>query len=76
MVSSCVVDYDKKYDVFYILKKKKDIFHSIDLGDFVIDLDKNNNIVGIEIFGISKMLNIPKKYLTLLAGSPLPKGRE
>lgn len=68
-----IIDYDEKHDIFYILRKNKEVSHSVDLEDFVVDLDKNNEIVGLEIFGISKLTNIPKKHFNKLQSAKLVK---
>ena len=68
-----IVEYDEKHDIFYIVKKNKEVSHSVDLEDFVVDLDKNNEIVGLEIFGISKLTKIPKKYFNKLQNAKLVK---
>ena len=68
-----IIGYDEKHDIFYIVKKNKEVSHSVDLEDFVVDLDKNNEIVGLEIFGISKLTNIPKKYFNKLQNAKLVK---
>ena len=72
-INGYIIDYDKEHDIFYILKKKreKDVVHSVDLEDFVVDLDKENHVVGVEIIGMSKMLNIPKKYFDNLKNAKL-----
>jgi len=70
-VRKYIIDYDKKHDIFYIAEKRKNIAHSIDLEDFVVDLDKNNNPIGLEVFEISKMLRIPKKQFYNLKNAEL-----
>ena len=58
------IKYDYNEDILYIRKKEKSIVYSIDIMDnFIIDLDSNNKVVGLEILNASKNLNISKNQL-------------
>ena len=57
------IKYDYNEDILYILKREKSIVYSIDIMDFIIDLDSNNKVVGLEILNASKNLNISKNQL-------------
>lgn len=58
-----VVDYDYKNDILFFKIKERDYLRSIELENIVIDLDRENFIVGIQIFDASKFLNISKENL-------------
>lgn len=53
-------DYDEEEDLLYIYNENKKSKGSIEFGDLIVDLDKNQNVVGLEIFDASKYLS----YLT------------
>lgn len=49
------VNYDKEGDLLYIKLNNNKIYKTKEIGDdFLVDVDKNNNIVGIEILDYSK----------------------
>lgn len=54
--------YDKDEDILFLSKGRK-IKASIDIGDFVIDVDMNGFIAGIEILNASENLNMSSKML-------------
>lgn len=54
--------YDKEEDILSLSKGNK-IKSSVDIGDFIIDIDKNSLISGIEILNASENLKISKEHL-------------
>lgn len=49
------ITYDKEVDAMYIYFKKEKISETVPIGeDFIIDIDKNKNIVGLEILNASR----------------------
>jgi uncharacterized protein YuzE len=49
------IEYDRKADILYIKLKESKIIDTRMLGeDFYVDVDKDNNFVGIEIWQASK----------------------
>ncbi len=67
-----IFDYDAEDDVLYIQNAIKDIEESVEFSeDIVLDLDKNGNVIGIEIFYASEFFsllneNIDKDFLESL----------
>jgi len=57
-----IIDYDKEEDVLYLSKGKK-VKASIDIGDFIIDVDMNNFVSGIEILNASENLKLSEDQL-------------
>ena len=57
------ISYDKEADAMYIEFRKGDFARNKKIDDFtIIDLDKDNNILGIELLDASK--RIPKESLS------------
>lgn len=56
-------DYDYKYDIFMFKVKNREYSHSIELQSLVIDFDKEDFIVGLQIFDASKVFNLSKNKL-------------
>ena len=56
------MDYDFENDVFFINNGEK-VKASIDIGDFILDVNHNNLICGIEVMDASENLGISKKFL-------------
>ena len=56
-------DYDNSNDILFFKVKDREYNHSIELEDFVLDVDKEGYITGIQIFGASKMFNVDKDTL-------------
>ncbi len=56
------IDYDFENDIFFINNGEKARV-SIDIGDFVLDVNRNNFICGIEIMDASENLGIDKNTL-------------
>lgn len=57
-----IIDYDSDNDIFFISKGEK-IKASLDIGDFILDVNNNNFISGIEIMDASENLGISKEVL-------------
>lgn len=65
-------DYDSKGDSLFIHKKKIKTRFSIELGDnYVIDIDGNGNVCGVEIFNTSKLFKVPKCLLKKITNSTI-----
>ena len=58
-----IVDYDYKNDILFFKVKDRYYERSIDFGDFILDLDKEGYIVGIQLFDASKIFSIDKDAL-------------
>jgi uncharacterized protein YuzE len=56
------IDYDFENDIFFISNEEK-VKASIDIGDFVLDVNHKNFICGIEIMDASENLGISKDVL-------------
>ncbi|MDP2750707.1 MAG: DUF2283 domain-containing protein [Nanoarchaeota archaeon] len=59
------INYDFEEDILAMSKGKK-AKESIDIGDFIVDLDHQGFVVGIEILNASENLKINKQQLKLL----------
>jgi uncharacterized protein YuzE len=57
------MDYDSANDILFFKVKDRQYDHSIELEDVVLDIDKENYITGIQIFGASKMFDIDRGTL-------------
>ena len=56
------IDYDADNDIFFISDGEK-VKASLDIGDFILDVDHSNFICGIEIMDASENLGISKENL-------------
>ena len=56
------IDYDSENDIFFISDGEK-VKTSLDIGDFVLDVNHKNLISGIEIMDASENLGIKKNIL-------------
>jgi uncharacterized protein YuzE len=56
------IDYDPDNDIFFISDGEK-VKASLDIGDFVLDVNTNNFICGIEVMNASENLGISKEVL-------------
>jgi uncharacterized protein YuzE len=66
--------YDEEDDILSMIHKDKKSKASIDIGDFVIDVDKNGFIIGLEILNASENLKLTSEQLSsLLQASMLVK---
>lgn len=55
------ITFDKQADAIYIYLKKKKVFETKEITDDTIaDLDKDGNVIGIEILSASKRIPIEK----------------
>jgi len=50
-------------DILFIRPLSRDYSSSVQLENFILDLDAEGKIVGIELFNASKLFNIPKAFL-------------
>ena len=57
--------YDKEEDILFLSKQRK-VQASIDIGDFVIDVDRNGFVTGMEILNASENLKLSPKQLAYL----------
>jgi len=57
------IDYDDENDIFFISNGEK-VKASLDIGDFVLDMNHNNLICGLEIMDASENLGVSKKSIT------------
>ena len=55
--------YDYLEDIFYFRAKHKRYKESVLFDNLVFDIDEKDRIIGMEIFKISKVLNIPRYHL-------------
>ncbi|MBI1972417.1 DUF2283 domain-containing protein [Candidatus Woesearchaeota archaeon] len=58
-----IVDYDYKNDILFFKVKEREYKQSIDFGDFILDVDKEGFVTGIQIFDASKIFSIDKYAL-------------
>jgi len=56
-------DYDLSNDILFFKIKNREYSHSIELKNLVIDIDRDNYIVGLQIFNASKFFNVDKIVL-------------
>lgn len=59
-------DYDFKNDILLFKVKEREYSHSIELNRLVIDIDKENFVVAIQIIGASEMFNLSKEELRMI----------
>ncbi len=59
------ISYDLEEDILSLSRERK-IQASIEIGDFIIDVDMNGFVAGIEILNASKNLNLSEEQLTKL----------
>jgi uncharacterized protein YuzE len=62
--------YDSEEDILFFSKGKVSK-GTIEIGDFVIDIDENGNLAAIEIFNASKIFNVQKKILSMIKSAKL-----
>ncbi len=58
-----IMDYDFQNDIFYSRPARRAYSHSEQVGDFVIDFDKDNSIIGLELFNASKYFSKSKLFM-------------
>jgi len=56
------IDYDEESDSLFLNKGKK-VKASLEIGDFIIDIDNKGLVAGVEILNASKYLNLTKEKL-------------
>ena len=61
--SNTKIIYEEQEDILY-LSKKRHVKASIEVGDFVIDVDRDGFISGIEILNASENLNLSPEKLS------------
>ena len=57
------VDYDFKHDILFFKSRNREYVKSIELDNFILDIDSKGFIVGIQIFEASKFLRINRVTL-------------
>lgn len=57
------IDYDVKNDIFFISNGEK-VKASLDIGEFILDVSRDNLICGIEIMEASENLGVSKEVLS------------
>ncbi len=57
------IDYDYKNDILLFKTKNREYKKSLDFGNLVLDVDKEDFITGIQIFDASKMFSMTKEAL-------------
>ena len=61
--SNTKISYDEEEDILFLSKGRK-VKASIDIGDFIIDIDTNGFVTGIEILNASQNLNLTEEQLS------------
>ena len=56
------IDYDSESDIFFISNGDK-VKASLDIGDFILDINHNNLVCGVEIMDASENLGVSKEVL-------------
>ena len=67
LVAKGEADYDYDSDILFFKVSERDYVKSIELNKIVIDIDKEDFIVGIQIFDASEFLNLTKNALLKIA---------
>ena len=57
-----IYDYDYENDILFVHVKGIKSDDAIDYDPYIIDLDKQRKIVGVEILGVSKLFSLPKLF--------------
>lgn len=57
------MDYDYSHDILFFKAKNREYSRSIEFNNIVIDVDKDDFIVGIQIFEAAKFLRLSKMAL-------------
>mgnify|MGYP001558039051 CR=1 FL=1 len=58
-----IVDYDYKNDILYFVVKGREYVKSLEFDDFVVDVDTEGFIYGVEIFDASVVFRMSKEAL-------------
>ncbi len=63
-------DYDKKNDIMFIKFQTQDVKHSRELDNvnIVLDFDKKDNVIGIQIFDFMKVIKISDERMKRILG--------
>ena len=64
-------NYDYDTDSYSVIPIKRRYDSSVQIGDFVLDIDEKNNLTGVEILNISRILKISKAFLINQVGGQL-----
>ncbi|HLC31151.1 MAG TPA: DUF2283 domain-containing protein [Candidatus Nanoarchaeia archaeon] len=56
------IDYDTENDIFYMSNGEKVQF-SLDIGDFILDVNHDNLICGLEVMDASENLGVSREFL-------------
>jgi len=56
-------DYDYRNDVLFFKVKNREYSHSMEISSYIIDIDVEDFVVGLQIFDASKFLNTSKDSL-------------
>ena len=56
------ISYDQEEDILSLISEKK-VKHSIDVGDFIVDIDHKGFVSGIEILNATDNLDLSEKQL-------------
>jgi len=62
--------YDSEEDILFFSKGRASK-GTLEIGDFVIDLDNKGDLTAIEIFNASRIFNVPKKVLSMMKSAKL-----
>jgi len=57
------VVYDFGEDIFFARPVNRKYDSSVQIGNFIFDLDEKNKIIGFEILNASKLFGVPKLFL-------------
>ncbi len=60
------IDYDYLNDILFVKMKNREYSHSIELLNYVIDIDEEGFIIGLQIFDASRLFNITKESLRMV----------
>ncbi len=55
--------YDFENDILFFKAKDREYSRSLEFNPFVIDIDTENNLVGVQVFDASKLFMLPKSVL-------------
>jgi uncharacterized protein YuzE len=61
-----VFDYDYTNDILFFKINEREYSHSLELSDYIIDIDTKQFVVGLQVLNASKNFNISKDSLRLI----------
>lgn len=70
-VEKAKASYNFEDDIFLARPLERDYDSSFQIGNFIFDLDKNNNVRGVEIISASKLFGVPKAFLRNMVSGKL-----